>query len=245
MDLNIVIGEYISFLDSDDYIESNMYEKLYNHAIKNNLKIDMCDVIWFYPDGTKECRLQMPSFIENLKLDSHSFILYNPSACNKIYKKQLFLENNLFFKEAILYEDLATIPLLAKYTNKIGHLKEKLYFYRQHDKSIMSNEKYNDKMMDILKSCENLYNNLKDTEFIEEVEYIYIFQLMYLFVFKFIKFDKYNEINQCMEKLYSKFPNWKENKYYKQKPLLFKFFCNMVINKRFKIVKMLIKIRRK
>ena len=47
-------GEYIAFLDSDDYVESTMYEEMYEGAKKENADMVECDFIWEYPDKRKE-----------------------------------------------------------------------------------------------------------------------------------------------------------------------------------------------
>ena len=46
-------GEYIAFLDSDDYVDDTLYEKLYNKAIEKNADYVECDFIWEYPDENR------------------------------------------------------------------------------------------------------------------------------------------------------------------------------------------------
>ena len=132
---------------------------------------------------------------------------------------------------------------MPKYTKKIGYINEELYFYRQRKNSTMQKIEYNEKFLDIIKACNYLYEKLKDTEFKKEIEYLYIFQLIYFSSFKFLKFNKYEDIKKCAEEVNKKFPNWKNNEYYKNKPLLFKLFCNLVCNENYSLLKLLTYIR--
>lgn len=132
---------------------------------------------------------------------------------------------------------------MPKYTKKIGYINEELYFYRQRENSTMQKIEYNEKFLDIIKACNYLYEKLKDTEFKKEIEYLYIFQLIYFSSFKFLKFNKYEDIKKCAEEVNMKFPNWKNNEYYKNKPLLFKLFCNLVCNENYRLLKLLTYIR--
>ena len=235
-------GEYIGFVDSDDYIENNMYEILYNEGIEKNLDVVVCDMVWVYENGEKESRETLPRFLKDFNYST--YILSNPGPVNKIYKREMWINEKIKFPEDILYEDFAIIPAIPKYTKKIGYINKELYFYRQRKNSSMQKTEYNEKLLDIIKACEYLYLNLKDTEFIKELEYLYIFQLIYFASYRFLMFDKYEDIKKCVKEVNTKFPNWKKNEYYKSKPILFKMFCNMICNEQYGMVKILIKIRK-
>ncbi len=234
-------GDYIGFVDSDDFIKSNMYELLYNEALKNNLDIVVCDIVWMYEDGRFESRETLPRFLDSFNY--YTYILSNPGPVNKIYKRDLWVENKIKFPEDIFYEDFAIIPSMPKYTKKIGYINKELYIYRQRENSTMQKTSYNKKLLDIIKACDYLYDDLKNTEFLNELEYLYIFQLLYFFSFKFLKFNKYKDIEKCVKELNLKFPEWKKNMYYKRKPFLFKVFCNLICKKQYWAIKLLIKIR--
>lgn len=72
-------GEYIGFVDSDDYIENDMYEILYNEGIKKKLDIVVCDMAWVYEDGRKESRETLPRFLKEFNYST--YILSNPRSC--------------------------------------------------------------------------------------------------------------------------------------------------------------------
>lgn len=232
--------EYITFLDSDDYMVKDAYEKVLKKIKEENLDIVFFDLKWFYPDGKEEHRSTIPEFIKNETMET-KYILSNPAACNKIIKRECF--NDVKFIEKIWYEDLATLPLLINKTNKIGYLNQELYMYRQRLNSIMSKNKYDTRLLDIIKACQNLYTNLIETKYKDELEYLYIFQLIYYASFRFMEFNKYDDIQKCINELKDKFPNWKENKFYKMKPFLFKIYCSLLEKKQYTLIKLLIKLR--
>lgn len=126
-------GEFIVFIDSDDWIAPDMVEKLLTHAIDKSYEIVSCD---FYK-------------VEGLKITNHKAFplgykntsqrlnqLAPASAWNKIYRKEVF-NRFRFWDERSLYEDMpVTIPLIS-WNDNIGHIDEPLYFYFQRDDSIM------------------------------------------------------------------------------------------------------------
>ena len=235
-------GEYIGFVDSDDYIENDMYEILYNEAVKKKLDVVVCDMIWVYENGKREQRDTLPRFLKGFNYST--YILSNPGPVNKIYKRDMWINEKIEFPEDILYEDFAIIPAIPKYTKKIGYINEGLYFYRQRENSTMKKIEYSPKFLDIIKACNYLYLNLKDTEFTKELEYLYIFQLMYFSSFNFLKFNKTEDIKKCVSEVNTKFPNWKNNEYYKNKPFLFKLFCELICKEKYWLVKLLISVRK-
>lgn len=103
--LDIAKGEYIGFVDSDDWIDSNMYESLYNAAISNNSDIVVCNRKVFDENGNiKGIVTVEEKIIKNIKNNIADYIVndllykHTVSACNKIYKRQILQDNNIYFK---------------------------------------------------------------------------------------------------------------------------------------------------
>ena len=96
-------GEYIAFLDSDDYIEIDAYEKMYKKAELKDFDIVVCDLNYVYEDGSvKRVSSKIEHDTTNIK---NVYINMYPCVWNKIYKKTLF-ENDIEFKKGVWFEDV-------------------------------------------------------------------------------------------------------------------------------------------
>lgn len=138
-------GEYIGFIDSDDYIEKNMYETLYNNIIKYNADISVVgfNVVYEssdinrvkYQEVTDKLEIYNRKEAFDLLFDANKFGNF---AWNKLYKKELF--KNIKYPLGKKMEDLGTTYKLVEISNKIVYEPLKLYNYFQRSGSIMNNK---------------------------------------------------------------------------------------------------------
>ena len=98
--LKYATGDFIAFLDSDDYIEKNAYEEMYNKVIEENADYVECDFIWEFPN---KIRVDKQYPYKNKK-EMLSFV--RVVAWNKLIKRQLITDNNLEFPKGLRYEDV-------------------------------------------------------------------------------------------------------------------------------------------
>ena len=232
-------GEYIGFVDSDDYIAQTMYEKMYNKASSEKLDIVVCDTIEIYEEGNqKYLKSNLNYSTDNVK----NYIISHPMACTRLFKKSLF--DKVKFKEGILYEDLNLTPSLVKYTQNIGFVNEGLYFYLQRTGSIMNQQKFNIKLLNIFDVLENNYN-LLSKEYFTEVEFLYITHLLRTATLRFLDYDNCNEyLEKILELFKTRFPNWRKNEYYKKSSAKMKLLCLLSSKKKYGIIKLLKKYNR-
>lgn len=104
--IELASGEYIGFVDSDDWVDLDMYEKLYNSAIINNASITVCNrKVLDENENIKTIVNIQEKVIENLNSNITDYIvndlLYNHTVVvyNKIYKREILQNNNIYFKE--------------------------------------------------------------------------------------------------------------------------------------------------
>lgn len=133
-------GEFIAFIDSDDFIMAEYLEKLYNAAVENDADVATCN----YINGNIQGTLRMRNLIfksegvygreEILKNAIRDFSVRNYS-WNKLWRRKLFTENNIVYPE-LFFEDAATTPKLFFYAKKTVVIKDQLYYYTQRSDSI-------------------------------------------------------------------------------------------------------------
>ena len=125
-------GEYIGFVDSDDYLNVTMYQKLYDRAAETDSDIVVCG--YYGIDENTETRrfFQRGSTLEfGVSLHENPKLLYTnaPYAWNKIYRRALFERTGIRFPKGKIYEDIATIYPLMLHANRISKVNEPLYYY--------------------------------------------------------------------------------------------------------------------
>lgn len=141
--IKISKGEYLSFIDSDDYIAPDFLEILYKLVCENKANIAVCDAIVVKEDETAEFDI-----LEKYELMDKNLALvemvydrkFSVNTWNKLYKKELFEE--ILFPKGLLYEDLATTYKLVDKSNKVVYTQAKLYAYVQRGGSIMGQTGY-------------------------------------------------------------------------------------------------------
>ena len=139
-------GEYIGFIDSDDYIEKNMYETLYNNIIKYNADISVVGFNVVYESTDIKNRVEYQEVTDKLEIYNRKEafdLLFDANkfgnfAWNKLYKKELF--KNIKYPLCKKMEDLGTTYKLVEISNKIVYEPLKLYNYFQRSGSIMNNK---------------------------------------------------------------------------------------------------------
>ena len=141
--INIAKGKYIGFIDSDDYIEADMFERLYNNIKKNNADISICNIVEENEQGKiiKTYIRENDNVIELNKIEALKKLIMDQEvtnhACNKLYKKDLFC--NIKYPFSRKMEDMATTYKLFDLANKIVVDSSIGYHYIQRSDSIMGN----------------------------------------------------------------------------------------------------------
>lgn len=135
--LDIARGEYIGFVDSDDYIEHDMYEFLYKMCIENECDIANCSSTIYFKD-----RIQVNGghdlIIHNTKEAMKAVtegLIYDECLWTKLIKKSLF--NDLRMPEGIAYEDTAFMYKLIDRAKSVCYKGEPKYNYIKRDNSTM------------------------------------------------------------------------------------------------------------
>lgn len=153
--IDIAVGKYIAFVDSDDYIEDNMYELLYNKAKLTNSNVVFCNSVW---EGVKGDRInivdfeQDRTFSDNIINLARAFVIPNNefghticlTAWHGIYELSHIKNNNVRFisERFIPSEDKYFHLNLFKYITKVSFIPQILYHYCENSTSIIHTFNY-------------------------------------------------------------------------------------------------------
>ena len=127
-------GEYISFIDGDDWCELTMIEKLYLALAENNADYTFCGRYSVYSDGKIKEDIGNINLRNPVTLREDKSILFNMfcTVWNKMYRKTLLIDNNIFFNtHVIVSEDIPFTSSVLSKAKKIIQVKESLYYYRR------------------------------------------------------------------------------------------------------------------
>lgn len=212
-------GEYIAFLDSDDYVEKTMYKDMYELAKKENSDMVECDFYWEYPDKNK--RKEDKGVIYNGKKEMLEKV--RVVAWNKLIKKEILEKSGVLFPKGLRYEDVEFTYKLVPYLDKVSFLKKPCIHYIQREGSISNNQnERNKEIFQVLDNVIKFYkeNNLYD-EYKDELEYVYVRYAFCSSLLRIVKIKDENIQSELLELTWRKvnetFPNWKQNTVLKSK----------------------------
>lgn len=160
--MEVATGEYISFVDSDDYISLDFFESLYNTMCREKSDIVECSVVKFYEDNHFDKYSDDNKIISYSNQDALSGLIsenpFKQHVWNKLYKADLVLD--IPYAVGKLNEDEFWTYQIFGRAEKITRVNKTMYYYFQREGSIMG-ETYNLRRLDAL---EGKYNRQKYIE---------------------------------------------------------------------------------
>ena len=194
--LYVAKGEYIGFVDPDDYIDKNMYEKLYRLCIDNNSDIAICRFNREI-NGKIQNKESTEEIIELNNMEAMNELfkgnLYRFSLCNKLFSKKCF--NDVLFPEERIHEDLSTTYKLFANSKKAVYINYCGYIYVRRENSILTST-YNEKRLQAFIAWDEII------EFIDKNYYEIIDQVIATFTYWCIDNISYilSQVNNSDEK---------------------------------------------
>ena len=225
-------GEYIAFVDSDDYVDTSMYEKMYNKAKSGNYDMVVCDLNYVYDDRVMRAYSNVKEDTEKIK---EVMLNIYPAAWNKIFKRELL--SDIKFKRGIWFEDVEFIYRLLPHVKNIGVVNEPLYQYLQRDGSIT--RKKDMRIYNYIDNMNSIMDYYKDNdlylEYKKELEYIYVRYIYATFIRQatIFDYDEYlNAVKRAIMNVKSNFPKYYMNTYfYKSKKGIYLLLFNKLLAK--------------
>lgn len=241
-------GEYIGYVDSDDFIEKDMYKKLYNKAKEDNYDIVVCGNYNVSEDYKTK---NIDTFINNYNTDLENIIFGKMAVWNKIYKKEILVENKLKFKEKVWYEDLAFTLKAIINSNSFAFINEPLYDYLIREGSTMnnSNVQRNLEILDAFNDILSYIQHNKKEEYFNKIEFLAIDHIYISAIVRVLKADSDKNIKkETIEKLINymnkNFPNYKSNKYINTLSKNRKIIYKLINIKMYGLINLIFKVKK-
>lgn len=220
-------GEWIGFIDSDDWITPDYYEKLLTKAEETGADMVGCDY-----HLTHEHNMEIGQIVHNNKQSQtgiltkekyRSLILDSGSLVVKIYKRHIIFDFPNRFPENIFYEDNAISNSWMLRAKRFEYLEEPLYYYYQHDTSTVhtiTKERCQDRM----EAARIMVKEAKQFNFFEEFyseiesSFTTLFYVNTLFSYMAgIKKKEYGFVKALAKEMKETFPGFMENPYYQER----------------------------
>ena len=161
--IDIAKGKYITFIDSDDFVESDFIETLYKTIVNYDSEISICAHKVIYEDNNKTIDKATHKINEYNSHEALERMLYNQdldlSAWAKLYELNLF--KNVRYPKGRVFEDAATTYKLIDKAKKITVNSESKYMYIIRKNSITTGQ-FSMKKMDLITSTEEMCNYLRN-----------------------------------------------------------------------------------
>ena len=246
--LEVSTGEYIGFVDSDDFVELDMFEKMYNKAKKDKADIVVCGSYNVSEDYSKKDK---DVFVTNYDTDLENVIFGKMAVWNKIYKRNIIVDNKITFKEKVWYEDLAFTLKTIINSSKFSFIDEPLYDYLIRQGSTMNNSNV-ERNLEILQAFDDvldyIYKNNKE-DYLNLIEFLAIDHIYISAIVRVLRAQadnklKHDVIDKLINYMEENFPNFKDNSYINKLSRNRKIIYNLISKNRYNSVKLIFKVKK-
>lgn len=230
-------GEYIWFIDADDEITQDAILLLTNVAKSTGADLVMMGAWRIYPNGHKNYLSAVLPQERNYK---HRFVRYGAGPWQFLIRRSWWIRNQFEFREGIIHEDMELISSLILYTDKFSAANKALYHYYQNDNSVLHKKNWDPHYLDIFLALEGLYEKFQkkgtSQEYYDDLEWFFIWNLLIDSHGDFARFKEGRAgFKKSREILKKYFPNWRKNRYLRQKH--WKFRTRVYLNFLFELFK--------
>lgn len=155
--IEIAVGSWLMFVDSDDTIAPDTIERLHQAATEYDCEMAVCNIVRTYDDGTTEPFYHPVDQLTVWAGKQRFETLKQPSACNKLFRAELFHE--VRFPKGKFYEDTFVYHVLAHQASRIVLTGHDGYYYLSRKESILGHPTYTDRYFDFVEAvyCRMVY----------------------------------------------------------------------------------------
>ena len=227
-------GEYVLFVDSDDWLAPGAAEEMLE-TLNRNPGVDAVVFDLMYVDGEgNELRCMRGTEHESeFSFASDPTFLFSPhNAVNKLWKRELFLDTGIRFPDRMWFEDLATVPKLCLHLKRILPVRRAWYRYYQRPGSIMSAAQAarNIDMLSVAETVERYYREEGAFErCLPELTYKFWYEELLASVTRVNRIDPHSDIQgQLRDDYLRRFPEYKKCSYVRHAPLRLRLLADAI-----------------
>ena len=209
-------GEYLGFVDSDDYVELGMFHLMYQQASRDHADVVECDFVWEYSTKERE------DVGKPYQVGKEMLRFVRVMACNKIYRRTMIEEAKAHFAVGLKYEDILFTYQYVPYVKKVSFIRLPFYHYVQRPNSLANHQTI--RVREIYQVLDQVWDFYREQQLFEE----YYTELEYLCI-RYILGSSFKRASRIQEKedrkvvldegwnyLNTHFPDWKKNDYLKE-----------------------------
>ena len=219
-------GRYIGFMDADDWVVENLYERMVERAKKTGADVVGTDMSRVYehtmiPAQREACNFHSQTGILDHKIRKE-YLLHPGPLGTKIYARGIFFDKEFRFPEHMSYEDNATFVEIGMRMKHFEHIPEANVFYYQHEDSTTHTydlKKCQDRMEAMRIMLKYAKENGALEEFHEVIEYHFSILFYRNTLFSYMQSNRKKDIGfvrKLGEEMVSTFPDFRQNSYYVQ-----------------------------
>lgn len=242
-------GEFICFIDSDDTIAPDTLATAADTIDRLNCDIAIFDIEYVDEGGAAlATQAGLDEKMEVFDLVSHRSVLFCPSsACNKIFRRTLFTENQILFPERVWFEDIRTITKLYPHASKMCYIPKPFYKYLQRAGSIMHSAKVS-RNAEIMEALADVIAYYREHGYYDdyraELEYLVIENVYVLASFRVLKQDpKHPLLGEFQAFLEQYAPDHASNPYLTRLGRKNQLIYRLLLKRRYGLLRLLIRMQ--
>ena len=244
-------GEYVLFVDSDDYLTPGAVEEMLD-VLDRNPGVDavVFDLMHVDEAGNELRYVRGTEHESEFSFASDPTFLFSPhNAVNKLWRRELFLSSGIRFPDRMWFEDLATVPKLCLRLERILPVPQAWYCYYQRPGSIMSaaHASRNLDMLPVAETVEHYYREENAFErYLPELTYKFWYEELLASVTRVNRIDLHSEIQgQLRDDYLRRYPEYRHSPYVRHAPLHLRLLADAICRGDWRVVRLMTDLNNK
>ena len=241
--MDVAAGDYVVFLDSDDYLAENSVSEILEECRNGDFDICFFDQAFYNESGKRLMVVKGADKSGYFKFTDYPQILFHtPNAGNKIFRRSLFADHDISFPPRQWFEDINSVYKLYPYTENMKYIPKAWNCHLQREGSI-THSTNTSRNLEMIDACRDLYDFYSAfPQYFSEIEYCIYYNEFLTSIDRVNLIDKKSEIQGKLIDWYVEtFPEYKGNNYFVNMPFKYKLLHSLIINRRFGLLNIVLK----